>query len=143
MKTMLVTGGTVFVSRYMAEYFVRRGWQVTVLNRNTRPQSDGVTLIEADRHELGDKLRGMHFDAVLDVTAYTAQDVNDLLDALGSCDDYVMISSSAEQPENTWSSMIFRPLGRVTCSRLVQPWKMPQGRVVMPLGSFTFFNAEQ
>ena len=99
MKTMLVTGGTVFVSRYMAEYFVRRGWQVTVLNRNTRPQSDGVTLIEADRHELGDKLRGMHFDAVLDVTAYNAQDVNDLLDALGSCDDYVMISSSAVYPD--------------------------------------------
>ncbi len=99
MKTMLVTGGTVFVSRYMAEYFVRRGWQVTVLNRNTRPQSDGVSLVEADRHALGDKLRSMHFDAVLDVTAYDAQDVNDLLDALVGFDDYVMISSSAVYPD--------------------------------------------
>lgn len=38
MKTMLVTGGTVFVSRYVAEYYVAQGYDVYVLNRNTRPQ---------------------------------------------------------------------------------------------------------
>lgn len=45
MKKMLVTGGTVFVSRYVAEYFVKAGYDVFVLNRNTRQQSEGVTLI--------------------------------------------------------------------------------------------------
>lgn len=99
MKTMLVTGGTVFVSQYAAEYFLRRGWKVYVLNRGTRPQPEGVELIRADRHDLGDVLRTYHFDAVLDVTAYDAQDVNDLLDALGSFDDYILISSSAVYPE--------------------------------------------
>lgn len=99
MKTMLVTGGTVFVSRYAAEYFLRRGWKVYVLNRGTRPQPEGVELICADRHDLGDALKAYRFDAVLDVTAYDAQDVNDLLDALGSFDDYVLISSSAVYPE--------------------------------------------
>lgn len=49
MKKILVTGGTVFVSRYVAEYFVEKRYEVYVLNRNNRPQSDGVNLIEADR----------------------------------------------------------------------------------------------
>ena len=96
---LLVTGGTVFVSRYIAEYFVARGMEVYVLNRNTRPQSEGVHLIQADRRRLGEALRHMHFDAVID-TAYNAEDVNTLLEALGGCGDYVLISSSAVYPEN-------------------------------------------
>lgn len=97
MKKMLITGGTVFVSRYAAQYYADK-FEVYVLNRNTRPQCAGVTLIEGDRHCLGDKLRGYHFDVVLD-TAYNAADVNDLLDALDSFDDYFLISSSAVYPE--------------------------------------------
>lgn len=99
MKTMLVTGGTMFVSRYAAEYFLRRGWKVYVLNRGSRQQSEGLELIQADRHALGDTLKPYRFDAVLDVTAYNAQDVNALLDALGECGQYILISSSAVYPE--------------------------------------------
>lgn len=99
MKKILVTGGTVFVSRYVAEYFARAGHEVYVQNRNHRPQPDNTILIEADRHELGEKLRDYHFDAVLDVTAYNGQDVSDLLDALGSFEQYILISSSAVYPE--------------------------------------------
>lgn len=98
-KKILVTGGTVFVSRYVAEYYVRKGAEVYVLNRGNRPQSDGVTLIQADRHELGEKLRGYHFDIIVDVTAYDAEDVEDLLDAVGSYEEYILISSSAVYPE--------------------------------------------
>lgn len=81
MGKILITGGTVFVSRYIAEYFVAKGSDVYVLNRNTRQQSKGVKLIEADRHDLGDCLEKHSFDAVID-TGYTADDVNALLDAL-------------------------------------------------------------
>lgn len=70
MRNILVTGGTVFVSRYVAEYFVKKGDNVFVLNRNRRLQSEGVTLIKADRNDLGDKLK-----------------------------DYIFISSSAVYPE--------------------------------------------
>ena len=56
MKTVLVTGGTVFVSRYIAEYYCAAGYDVYVLNRNTREQSQGVKLIEADRHHLGERV---------------------------------------------------------------------------------------
>lgn len=99
MRNILVTGGTVFVSRFVAAYFVGRGDRVYVLNRNSRPQPAGVTLIEADRNQLGDVLKGYAFDAVLDVTSYTREDVKNLVDALGSFGDYVFVSSSAVYPE--------------------------------------------
>lgn len=95
---ILVTGGTVFASRYTAEYFAKEH-EVYVLNRNTRPQSEGVTLINADRHALGDTIKGYEFDAVIDVTAYNETDVRDLLNALGKFKDYILISSSAVYPE--------------------------------------------
>lgn len=103
MRKLLVTGGTVFVSRYIAEYFAQRGDDVTVLNRNRHPQPEQTKLIEADRHHLGAVLKQQSFDAVLDVTAYTKEDVSDLLDGLGNLQerfrDYVLISSSAVYPE--------------------------------------------
>lgn len=99
MKKILVTGGTVFVSRYVAEYFVKQGYEVFVLNRNSKQQPEGVTLIEADRNHLGNAIRDYHFDVVIDVAAYTDADINMLLDAVGGFEDYVFISSSAVYPE--------------------------------------------
>lgn len=96
---ILITGGTVFVSRYTAEYFLAKGHEVYVLNRNTRPQSNGVKLIQCDRHSLGNRLRDIYFDLIIDVTAYTETDVRDLINALGCFGKYVMISSSAVYPE--------------------------------------------
>lgn len=98
MKKVLVTGGTVFVSRYIAEYYVAKEYEVYVLNRNSREQSKGVKLIQADRHNLGEALRDYCFDIVID-TAYNADDVEKLLDALGDYKDYILISSSAVYPE--------------------------------------------
>lgn len=94
MKKMLVTGGTVFVSKYIAEYYVANGYDVYVLNRNSREQSAGVKLIEADRHNSGDILRNYHFNVIID-TAYCSKDIDLLLHSLSSYDDYILISSSA------------------------------------------------
>lgn len=96
---ILVTGGTVFASRYTAEYFVKKGHDVYVLNRNSRPQSEGVKLINCDRHNLGDTLKNFEFNLVIDITAYNESDIIDLLNGLGKFDNYVMISSSAVYSE--------------------------------------------
>lgn len=96
---ILVTGGTVFVSRFTARYFVEKGHEVWVLNRNSRPQEAGVRLIEADRLALGEKLRGYSFDAVIDVACYCRADAESLLNALGDFGAYIMLSSSAVYPE--------------------------------------------
>lgn len=95
MKKILVTGGTTFVSKYVAGYFVEHGYQVYVLNRNSKPQINGVKLIEGDRHNLGNMLKDMHFDVVADITAYNGTDIVKLHEALGTFDQYIMISSSA------------------------------------------------
>jgi len=100
MKKVLVTGGTVFVSRYIAEYYVSKDYEVYVLNRNSREQSKGVILIEADRHNLGEILKDINFDIVID-TAYNSIDVDLLLNALGNYKEYILISSSAVYPEYT------------------------------------------
>lgn len=100
MKKILITGGTTFVSRYAAVYFAERDYEVYVLNRNTKPQVKGVRLLEVDRHCLGDALKKFHFDSVVDITSYNAEDILDLNDALGSFDQYIMISSSAVYPED-------------------------------------------
>ena len=99
MKRILITGGTTFVSKYSAEYFVKHNYEVYVLNRNSRPQVCGVKLIQGDRHYLGEVLKDIHFDVVVDITAYDEKDIIDLYDALGSFDQYIMISSSAVYPE--------------------------------------------
>lgn len=106
MRKILVTGGTVFVSRFVADYFVRQGDEVFVLNRNSRPQVPGVTLIEADRNNLGDKLKGYDFDAVLDITSYTRRDVENLLSALDRIPTYVFISTSAVYHEDLPRPMV-------------------------------------
>lgn len=99
MRKLLITGGTVFVSQYIAKYFVAKGDQVTVLNRNTRPQVPGVRLIQADRHDLNGYLSEEIFDVVIDVTAYDARDIEDLYVHLRYEGPYILISSSAVYPE--------------------------------------------
>ena len=99
MKKILIIGGTTFVSKYVAEYFVNCHYDVYVLNRNSKPQVKGVKLIEGDRHNLGDIIKDIYFDVVADITAYDAKDIIDLYDALGSFGQYIMISSSAVYPE--------------------------------------------
>ena len=56
MRKILITGGTLFVSRYIAEHFVKfipeytieQEAEVYVLNRGTHRQVKGVHLIECD-----------------------------------------------------------------------------------------------
>lgn len=99
MQKILIIGGTTFVSRFTAEYYVNKGDEVYVINRNSKSQVNGVKLIDCDRTKLGNRLKGMHFDVVLDIAAYTEEHVKTLLNALDSFDDYIFISSSAVYPE--------------------------------------------
>ncbi|MCD7839459.1 MAG: NAD-dependent epimerase/dehydratase family protein [Erysipelotrichaceae bacterium] len=95
---ILITGGTVFVSRYITRYFKEKH-DVYVLNRGTRKQENGVTHIKADRHILKNELRDYHFDTIIDVCAYNKQDIDDLLNAVDNVNDYIFISSSAVYPK--------------------------------------------
>lgn len=54
---ILVSGGTTFVSKFTAEYFLKRNNEVYVINRNSRAQLDGVHLINCDRMNLKNLLK--------------------------------------------------------------------------------------
>ena len=60
MKKILVTGGTVFVSKIVAKYFAskkfKNEYQVYVLNRNNHSQVENVILINSSRENLTNKL---------------------------------------------------------------------------------------
>lgn len=96
---ILVTGGTEFVSRAIAAHF-SHNHEVYVLNRGNRLSLPKVTTIIYNRHQPFD-LKDIAFDYVIDVTAYTKEDVELLLGALklDKLKSYVLISSSAVYPE--------------------------------------------
>lgn len=105
---ILITGGTVFVSRCLAEHFISKGHEVYLLNRGTHSQPQGSHLIKADRYNLGGALESFTFDAVIAVNTYDEKDMGLLLDALsgGSIfrrtwrfQKFIFISSSAVYPE--------------------------------------------
>ncbi len=99
MKRVLVTGGTVFVSKYVAKYFQSNNYEVYVLNRGTKKQIENVNLICADRKNLNDCLKQYSFDAIIDVCGYNQADIKNILEAAGEFKDYIFISSSAVYPE--------------------------------------------
>ncbi|MEF9951800.1 MAG: NAD-dependent epimerase/dehydratase family protein [Clostridium sp.] len=99
MKSVLVTGGTTFVSKYVARYFQLNNYNIYVLNRGTKKQVENVNLICGDRNNIGNLLREYYFDAIIDVCGYNQADIKNLLDGVGGFKDYIFISSSAVYPE--------------------------------------------
>lgn len=76
---ILVSGGTTFVSKFTAEYFLKRNNEVYVINRNSREQVLGVHLIESDRMNPSNLLKNEHFDLIIDVTAYNQEHIKSIL----------------------------------------------------------------
>lgn len=104
-KSVLVLGGTRFVGLHAVIELVRRGYEVTVLNRGTHPEvlPPGVKHLKCDRKDEA-LLRGTlesavakgGFDAVVDPSAYVPSDVEPVIDVLGArVGSYVFISSGS------------------------------------------------
>jgi len=94
---ILVFGGTVFLSRAMAELAVARGHNVTTFNRGQSepPVAGAVDRVTGDRGRPEDleQLRGRHFDLVFD-TAYLPEHARLAADLLEpGAAHYVYISS--------------------------------------------------
>lgn len=95
---VLVIGGTRFMGRRLVWRLVAADHQVTLLNRGVTPDPFGprVERLRADRSrpDFAAGLAGRDFDAVVDFTAYTPEELRPLIDALaGRVGHYVMISS--------------------------------------------------
>ena len=98
MKT-LVLGGTRFIGLFLVKELLARGHQVAVLNRGLT-QADlpkEVERLRADRDDpagMKEALARRSFDAVLDLSGYTVEQVQGALDALGERAGHYLYTSS-------------------------------------------------
>lgn len=93
---ILILGGTQFVGLVTAQEAVRRGHDVTILNRGSRPAPKGVRAVVGDRRAPNGYagLDGIHFDAVIDTWQNEPVVVKGLLDALrGRMGHYIYVST--------------------------------------------------
>lgn len=94
---ILVLGGSYFVGRHIALEFARKGADVVVLNRGTRPVNFPVLV--ADRNDvrgMREALRGQSFDVVVDTSCQDTGQAFAAMQALGGrYRRYVFISTPA------------------------------------------------
>lgn len=99
MKKILILGGSVFVGRAITKKLIEEGNKVYVLNRGTHPTPSGAIQITADRNigkEVTDALGDLEFDAVIDGSAYYAEQTKITVDNLiNRTGHYIHISSAA------------------------------------------------
>ena len=89
---LLVLGGTEFVGSALVEEGLARGWEVTTLNRGTKPATAGVRAIIGDRRD-GLDLEG-EWDVVADTWSWEPSVVRDSASHLsGRAERYVYVSS--------------------------------------------------
>lgn len=87
MDSILIMGGTVLLSRCVAQLLAADGYRVDILTRGKRPvgyQGIRQHLIcdRRDPDSLKQKLSGMQYDYVFDICGFSASDIHLLLDAL-------------------------------------------------------------
>lgn len=109
MTKVLVTGGSRFNGLAVVEELVRGGYEVATFNRGVTPVTfpRGVRQIHGDRHD-HESMRTLFahesFDAVIDTSAYTKEDVDGILDIYkGRIGHYIFISSCASYGHSTLS----------------------------------------
>ncbi|MFJ9692051.1 NAD-dependent epimerase/dehydratase family protein [Kitasatospora sp. NPDC101183] len=93
---LLLLGGTNFVGRALAEEALARGWEVTALNRGTRPAPEGVRALTGDRTAEGGlaALAAGEWDAVVDTWSWAPAAVRDSARLLeGRVGHYAYVSS--------------------------------------------------
>ncbi|MFD5433606.1 NAD-dependent epimerase/dehydratase family protein [Kitasatospora sp. NPDC127067] len=93
---LLLLGGTEFVGRVVAEEALARGWEVTALNRGTRPAPEGVRTLLGDRTAEGGlaALGTGEWDAVVDTWSWAPAAVRDSARLLnGRVGHYAYVSS--------------------------------------------------
>lgn len=93
---LLVIGGTRFVGRHFVEPALAHGHEITLFNRG-KSNADlfpEVEKIQGDREHDLDKLKGRHWDAVLDTCGYVPRVVKLSAEALAdSVERYVFVST--------------------------------------------------
>ena len=99
MKKILIMGGNQFVGKEIAKKFLEKNNTVYVLNRGTRKNIEGVIFLKTDRDnyiEMKNILKDTEVDVIVDVSAYTEEQVNILHKVMkNKFKQYILISSAS------------------------------------------------
>ena len=93
---LLVLGGTVFLGRHVVACALAGGHDVTIFHRGSRgaPPPAGVAVLHGDRDGDVSALAGRRYDAVIDCSGYTPEQLRRTGEALaGHVGHYVFVSS--------------------------------------------------
>ena len=107
MANLLVMGGTNFVSSSLAKYLISKGYNVDILTRGIRKVDytgyrNHMICDRKSLQELRRTLKGYRYDYVFDISAYSKEDVELLLNSLDltNLKKYIFCSSGAVYKES-------------------------------------------
>ena len=99
MKKILVMGGNQFVGKEIVKKFLEKKYQVYVLNRGMRKNIEEVIFLKVDRDnfiEMENILKNIDVDIIIDVSAYTEEQVDILHKVMKNrFKQYILISSAS------------------------------------------------
>nr|WP_314655830.1 SDR family oxidoreductase [uncultured Fusobacterium sp.] len=99
MKKILIMGGNQFVGKEIVKKFLEKDYIVYVINRGMRKNIEGVVFLKADRNnlvEIENILKGIEVDIIIDVSAYTEEQVDILHKVMrNKFKQYILISSTS------------------------------------------------
>lgn len=99
MKKILIMGGNQFVGKEIVKNFLEKDYIVYVLNRGTRKNIKGVFFLKVDRDnliEMENILKDIEVDIIVDVSAYTEEQVDILHKVMKNrFKQYILISSAS------------------------------------------------
>ena len=87
MKSILIMGGTNFVSSSLAKYLIGQGYNIDILTRGIKPINyegfrEHLVCNRKSKVEMQEVLKGKNYDFVFDISAYTKEDVEILLSTI-------------------------------------------------------------
>ena len=99
MKKILIMGGNQFVGKEIVKKFLEKDYTVYVLNRGTRKNIEEVIFLKVDRDnfiEMENILKNIDVDIIIDVSAYTEEQVDILHKVMKNrFKQYILISSAS------------------------------------------------
>ena len=99
MKKILIMGGNQFVGKEIVKKFLEKDYIVYVINRGMRKNIEGIVFLKADRNnlvEIENILKGIEVDIIIDVSAYTEEQVDILHKVMrNKFKQYILISSAS------------------------------------------------
>ena len=107
MKNILVMGGSTFVSSSLAKYLIEKGYTVDILTRGLKEikysgYRNHIICNRKDENELKKSLENNDYKFIFDISAYTKEDVEILLNCVNKkkLGKYIFCSSGAVYKES-------------------------------------------